>query len=49
MSNAIKYVHGKYLFFADQDDLWVKNKVSVQVEYLKRILIAKCVFVIEVL
>lgn len=36
MSNAIKYVHGKYLFLADQDDLWAKNKVSVQIEYLKK-------------
>lgn len=35
ISKAAKYVHGKYLFLADQDDLWVVKKVSEQVEYLK--------------
>ncbi|MDE5938067.1 MAG: glycosyltransferase [Lachnospiraceae bacterium] len=36
ISYAAKYVHGKYLFLADQDDIWKRNKVSVQVDYLKR-------------
>ena len=35
VSRAAKYVHGKYLFLADQDDLWHSNKVSSQIEYLE--------------
>jgi len=36
ISNAVKFIHGKYLFLADQDDLWRKDKISMQVEYLER-------------
>lgn len=36
ISNAVKYIHGKYLFLADQDDLWKKNKISAQVDYLNK-------------
>ncbi len=35
ISQVVKYVHGKYLFLADQDDLWESNKVSEQVNYLR--------------
>lgn len=36
ISRAAKYVHGKYLFLADQDDIWKSNKISAQVEYLEK-------------
>lgn len=35
LSRAAKHVHGKYLFLADQDDIWQKNKVSAQIDYLE--------------
>lgn len=35
LSRTAKYVHGSYLFFADQDDIWRSNKVSAQIEYLE--------------
>ena len=35
LSRAAKYVHGSYLFLADQDDIWCSNKVSAQIEYLE--------------
>lgn len=35
ISNAVKYIHGKYLLLADQDDIWKRNKVSRQVAYLE--------------
>lgn len=35
ISIAANYIHGKYLFLADQDDLWEASKVSVQVDYLE--------------
>lgn len=34
LSRAAKYVHGSYLFLADQDDIWRSDKVSAQIEYL---------------
>lgn len=36
ISKAVAYVHGKYLFLADQDDMWEKDKVSAQIEYLEK-------------
>lgn len=36
ISGAVKYIHGKYLFLADQDDVWRPNKVSMQVAYLEK-------------
>ncbi len=36
ISNAVQYIHGKYLFFADQDDVWKKDKISSQVAYLEQ-------------
>lgn len=35
ISNAVKHIHGKYLFLADQDDIWRRDKVSRQVAYLE--------------
>lgn len=35
LSRAAKHVHGSYLFLADQDDIWLNNKVSSQIEYLE--------------
>lgn len=36
LSNAARYIHGAYLFLADQDDIWRKDKISTQVEYLEK-------------
>ncbi len=36
VSDAVKYVHGQYLFLADQDDRWEYDKISRQVEYLEK-------------
>lgn len=35
ISKAVPYIHGKYLFLADQDDMWKADKISRQVEYLE--------------
>lgn len=34
--NALKHSVGDIIFFADQDDVWVDNKVEVSLEYLKK-------------
>lgn len=34
--NALKYAQGDIIFLADQDDIWVENKVPVFMEALKR-------------
>lgn len=36
ISRAAKHVHGKYLFLSDQDDIWRSDKISQQIEYLKK-------------
>lgn len=36
LKTAVPYIHGKYLFLADQDDIWKENKVEVQVRYFER-------------
>lgn len=36
ISRAAKYVRGKYLFLADQDDIWKSNKISAQIGYLEK-------------
>lgn len=33
--NALKHASGDYIFLSDQDDVWLPNKVSVCMEYLK--------------
>jgi|GEM_PF-424578 len=35
INSAAKYIEGDYIFLADQDDLWKKDKVKKQVEYLE--------------
>lgn len=35
MENALKLAKGDYIFMADQDDIWVGNKVSEMLKYLK--------------
>lgn len=35
VSGAVRYVQGRYLFLADQDDVWVKDKISRQITYLE--------------
>lgn len=34
ISRAVLKAEGDYLFFADQDDIWDKNKIEKQIEYL---------------
>jgi len=33
--NALKNVHGDYVFFSDQDDIWESNKVRKSLNYLQ--------------
>ncbi len=33
--NALKHSKGDYIFLADQDDVWMDNKVSISLSYLK--------------
>lgn len=32
--NALVHSEGEFIFLSDQDDIWVKNKVSITLEYL---------------
>ena len=32
---ALRYANGKYIGFLDQDDLWLPDKLSTQIEFLK--------------
>lgn len=34
--NAISYAKGSYIFLADQDDVWVDNKVEIMLDYLQK-------------
>jgi glycosyltransferase involved in cell wall biosynthesis len=34
--NALKHTSGDYIFFADQDDIWLPNKVDIITPFLKR-------------
>lgn len=34
--NALKHAMGDYIFLADQDDVWISNKVSIVVDYLRK-------------
>ena len=36
IENALKHAQGEYIFLADQDDIWMKDKVSICIEYLKK-------------
>jgi len=33
--NSLKNSSGKYIFLADQDDIWLPNKVEISLQYLK--------------
>jgi glycosyltransferase involved in cell wall biosynthesis len=33
--NALKQASGDYIFFSDQDDIWLPNKVEIMLPYLK--------------
>lgn len=33
--NALLHAHGDYIFLADQDDVWLRNKVEIFLKYLK--------------
>lgn len=33
--NAIKFSNGEYIFLADQDDIWLPNKVNTYMKYFK--------------
>lgn len=34
---ALQYAGGDYIFFADQDDIWKKNKIKVMIKEFKKI------------
>lgn len=36
LKSAMPYMRGQYLFLADQDDIWLENKVEVQVRYFEK-------------
>lgn len=36
LKSTLSYIHGQYLFLADQDDIWKENKVEVQVKYFEK-------------
>ena len=33
--NALQHARGEYIFLADQDDVWLRNKVEIFLKYLK--------------
>lgn len=33
--NALRNIHGDYVFFSDQDDIWEPNKVTKSLDYLQ--------------
>lgn len=35
-NNAVANCSGKYIFLADQDDVWVNNKINVMVDYFEK-------------
>lgn len=35
VENALNHAKGDYIFLADQDDIWLENKVDILLEYLK--------------
>ena len=35
-NNAVANCNGKYIFLADQDDVWINNKIDVMVNYFER-------------
>lgn len=49
--NAITMSRGKYIFLADQDDVWIENKVNIMLDYFKinkwQMIISDCVVVNE--
>ena len=44
LENALKLAKGDYIFLADQDDLWKKNKIEITLGYLKEynVVISDC-------
>lgn len=40
--HALKNAHGQYIFFSDQDDYWLSNKVSLMLEKLQTYDIVVC-------
>lgn len=36
ITRAAQYIHGKYLFLADQDDIWIRDKITAQIRYLEQ-------------
>lgn len=35
LSNLVEYAEGNYIFLADQDDVWLKEKVERQIQYFE--------------
>lgn len=40
--NALKFAKGEYIFLSDQDDIWVKNRISVCTSMLKNYDLVMC-------
>lgn len=34
--NVLKYIHGDFVFFSDQDDIWTPDKVKKSLNYLQK-------------
>jgi glycosyltransferase involved in cell wall biosynthesis len=47
--NALKNASGDYIFWADQDDIWLENKVTTYMQYFKDhdLIISDCIIVDE--
>lgn len=35
-NNAVEHCNGKYIFLADQDDVWINNKINVMIAYMQK-------------
>lgn len=35
-NNAVKHCSGKYIFLADQDDVWINNKIEEMVQFFEK-------------
>lgn len=35
-NNAVNYCKGKYIFLADQDDVWINNKIDIMIKHMKK-------------
>lgn len=47
--NALSFARGDYIFLSDQDDIWMPNKVSIAMKYLKKydFIVSDCITIDE--